>query len=152
MCCPLACAVQYALWSYGTDENMNSHQNKRLIVEAGQANFESEVMLAKQPVMVAFCAPWSRPCHILDLTLDKVATACAGRVKLVKVNADDNPELSMWYEIQSVPTLLYFVDGCLRARLVGTASKRAIISKLQAVAHGDNATSFTSSRDQEHNL
>jgi thioredoxin-like negative regulator of GroEL len=64
----------------------------------------------------------------LDSALDEVATACAGSVKVAWVNADDHPDLSMWYGIQSIPTLLYFVDGRLRARVVGTASKAAILS------------------------
>ena len=83
--------------------------------------------------MVAFWAPWSRPCHILDSVLDEVATACAGRVKVAKVNADDNPYLSMWYEIQSIPTLLFFMEGDVRAKIVGTASKEAILAELQVV-------------------
>jgi thioredoxin 1 len=52
-------------------------------------------------------------------------------VKIVKVNADDNPDLSLWYEVQSIPTLLYFVDGSIRAKVVGTASKEAILAKLE---------------------
>jgi thioredoxin 1 len=118
---------------------MNISQNKALTAKVGEANFKLEVLKSKQPVLVAFWAPWSRPCHILDSTLDEVATACAGRVKVAKVNADDNPDLGMWYEIQSVPTLLYFVGGTLRARVVGTASKEAILAKLQSASHGGDS-------------
>jgi thioredoxin 1 len=114
---------------------MNRNQDKAGIVEVGEANFELEVLKSDQPILVAFCAPWSRPCHILDSVLDEVAIACAGRVKVVKVNADDNPDLSMWYEVQSIPTLLYFVAGRLRAKMIGTASKEAILAKLQTVSH-----------------
>ena len=113
-------------------KNMNA--DKAQIVEIDESNFESEVLRSKQPVLVAFQAPWSRPCRILDSTLDEVVTACAGGVKVVKVNADNNPDLSMWYEIQSIPTLLYFFGGIIRARVVGTASKEAILAKLQAFA------------------
>ncbi len=98
-------------------------------VKIGEAEFKSEVLKAKQPVLVAFLAPWSRPCQVLDAILDEVAAAYGDTVKVVKVNADDNPDLSLWYEIQSVPTLLCFVKGALRAKLVGTASKEAILAK-----------------------
>lgn len=112
---------------------MNKKHDKAPIVEVGEASFDLEVLKSKQPVLVVFSAPWSRPCHILDAVLDEVAAACASRVKIVKINADDNPDLSLWYEIQSIPTLLYVADGSVRAKVVGTASKDAILSKLQTV-------------------
>ncbi len=110
---------------------MNVHDGKTLTVEVGEEKFEAEVLRSKEPVLVAFCAPWSRPCQILESVLEEVATACAGRAKVVKVNADDNPDLSLWYEIRSIPTLLYFVNGALHAKLVGTATKEAILAKFQ---------------------
>jgi thioredoxin 1 len=108
--------------------------NKSQIVEIGEANFESAVLKSKQPVLVAFCAPWSHPCHILNSVLNEVAAACAGIAKVARVNADDNPDLSLWYAIQSIPTLLYFVNGTVHAKVVGTASKEAILAKLQPVS------------------
>lgn len=120
---------------------MNADQDKRPGIEVGQANFDTEVLKSKQPVLVAFWAPWSHPCLVLDSVLGEVAAKCAGSVKVVKVNADDNPELSLWYGVQSIPTLLYFMAGNLRAKIVGTASEEAIISKLQAVCHGGDAKS-----------
>lgn len=100
-------------------------------VEIGEANFESEVLKSKQPVLVAFSAPWSQPCRIIKSVLDEVATACAGRVRFLKVNVDDHPDLGIWYDIQSIPTLLCFVSGKVCVRIVGTASKEAILSKLE---------------------
>jgi thioredoxin 1 len=102
--------------------------------KANGPNFESEVLNSKKPVLVAFGSPWSHPWRVFEITLNEVATECEGRAKVVKINADDNPDLSLWYDIQFIPTLLYFVGGCARARLVGTASKEAILSKLAAVA------------------
>lgn len=128
---------------------MNKNEDNALTVEVGEANFEAEVLRSRQPVLVAFWAPWSRPCHILDAALVEVAIACAGRVKVVKINADDNPDLSLLYDIQSIPTLLYFIEGNLRAKVVGTASKEAILSKLQPVSHGGEATSFTPNANKE---
>ncbi len=123
---------------------MDPTAGKAYIVHADEAGFESEVLKSKLPVLAAFWAPWSQPCKVLDSVLDEVATACAASVKIVKVNADDNPDLSLWYEIQSIPTLLVFVEGRVRAKVVGTASKDAILSRVQSVLqHGgppDTAT------------
>ena len=85
---------------------MDTKQNKPATVEVGEGNFQAEVLKSKQPVLVEFWAPWSRPCQILESVL------------------------SLWYEVQSIPTLLYFVDGNIRAKVVGTASKEAILTKL----------------------
>ena len=104
--------------------------------QVGEGNFQTEVLNSPLPVLVAFQTPWSRPCHVLNAALDEVAALCAGRVKVVRVNADDNPDLSVWYDIHSIPTLLYFAQGTLRATVVGTASKEAILARMQAVFPG----------------
>jgi thioredoxin 1 len=97
-------------------------------------NFAAEVLESKQPVLVEFWAPWSRPCQVLDSVLHELASAWAGNVKVVKVNADDSLDLSLWYDIQSIPTLLYFVRGTPCLRIVGTATKEAILAKLKPLS------------------
>jgi thioredoxin 1 len=129
---------------------MKMNQKKKPIIEIGEANFESEVLRWQQPVLVAFSAAWSRPCRILDSALEEVAAACAGREKVVRINADNNPDLSMVWNIQSIPTLLYFVDGNLRARIVGTASKEAILSKLRSVTDGVDSKTLYSDANNEN--
>ena len=134
---------------------MKTNPDSRPIIEIGEANFESEVLRWKQPVLVAFSAAWSRPCQILDSVVEEVAAACAGRVKVVKINADNNPDLSLVWKIQSIPTLLYFINGSLRARIVGTASKEAILSKLRSITDGGDSKSLTPDGNKEnehHNL
>jgi thioredoxin len=131
------------------------NQEKKPIIEIGEANFESEVLRWKQPVLVAFSAAWSRPCQILDSVLEEVAAACAGRFKVVRINADNNPELSLVWKIQSIPTLLCFADRNLRARIVGTASKEAILSKLRSVTEDGDSKALNSNANDEnehHNL
>jgi thioredoxin 1 len=110
---------------------MNSNQIEVPIVEIGEANFFSEVVQSKLPVLVGFLAPWSQPFQVLRPVLDEVLTAGAGSVKVVWVNAEDNPNLSRWYRIKSTPTLLYFVGGRPRARVVGTSNKEGILSQLK---------------------
>ena len=102
-------------------ENMNAPEGSMPVVVTG-LNFKEEVLDSRQPVLVEFWAPWSRPCQVLDSVLHELATDWAGKVKVVKVNADDCLDLSLWYEIQSVPTLVYFVRGHPRLRIVGTAT------------------------------
>ena len=110
---------------------MNLHQSA--IAEVDEANFGSVVLASEAPVLVAFLAPWSRPCQVLGSALDAVVAACAGKVKVVTINVDDNPDLGLVFEIQSIPTILYFVNGLACARIVGTASKKAILAKLKGL-------------------
>ena len=102
-----------------------------------QAAFQAEVLKSKQPVLVVFGAPWSRPCQVLDPILQELALDLDGNVKVVKVNADDSLDLSLCYDIQSVPTLLCFVEGKLHLRIVGTATKDAILARLKAAGFAD---------------
>jgi thioredoxin 1 len=102
-----------------------------------EAAFEAEVLKSKPPVLVVFGTPWSRPCQVLDPILQELARDWAGKVKVLKVNADDSLGLSLCYDIQSVPTLLYFVEGKLRVQIVGTATKDAILAKLKASGFAD---------------
>jgi thioredoxin 1 len=110
---------------------MNLNSSQMPAEPFDEIRFEAEVLRSKLPVLVAFYAPWSRPCQIILSSLDEVVAACSGWAKVMRINADDNPILSLSYAVQSIPTLLYFVDGHLRARIVGTASKEAILSQLQ---------------------
>ena len=125
---------------------MDLKQHNAPPVKVGEADFRSQVLKSRQPVLVAFLAPWSRPCQVLTTVLEEVATAYGEEVKVVKVNADDNPDLSLWYEIQSIPTLLYFVKGTLRARLVGTASKEAILAKFDTCLKGNGTITAENER------
>lgn len=118
-------------------ENMNVKENGASTVFLGEANFEAEVLLSKQPVLVAFLARWSRPCQVLDLVLQELSSALAGKVKVVRVNADESLDLSLVYDIQSIPTLLCFVEGKPCLRIVGTATKHAILAKLNPFAWQD---------------
>ncbi len=100
-------------------------------IEIKEANFEREVLQSTQPVLVDFWAQWCGPCKMLAPLLDEIAVEQNGRAKVVKVNVDESPMLAQRYNIQSIPTLLYFAGGEVRDRTVGAVSKQSIISKLE---------------------
>jgi len=106
----------------------------RSISEINELDFEAEVLKSRQPVLVNFCAGWSQRCRMLAGVLDEVASECKGWAKVVMVNSDDNPHLGIWYGIHSIPTLLCFVNGEVGAKIVGTASKEAILAQLKPLA------------------
>ena len=119
------------------------------MLEVGNTNFESEVLGSKQPVLVVFWAPWSRACRVLWPVLNQIMKTSSGGVKFVKINSDENLDLSLWYGIHSIPVLLYFVDGVARARITGTASKEAILARLESVT-SNNDSSTHSEPSNEH--
>jgi thioredoxin 1 len=112
---------------------MNRTDSSSAPIQLDGSGFRSEVLQSTAPVLVAFSTSWSRPCAILGPVLDEVASECSGKLKVVRVNADANPDLSLQYDVRSVPTLLYFVRGSVRATIVGTVTKEAILSKLESV-------------------
>lgn len=114
-----------------TTENSSTGEPQAQPDQITENSFEAEVLHSNQPVLVHFWTPWSRPCQIFDPILKDFAAAWAGKAKVVKVNADDSLELSLTYDIHSIPTLLYFVEGQPRVRIVGTATKEAILAKLK---------------------
>ncbi len=116
---------------------MKTSENIIRNLGSAAASFEAEVIKSRKPVLVAFGAPWSRPCQILNPILQELAREWAGKVKVVNVNADDSLDLSLRYDIQSIPTLLYLVKGKLRVQIVGTATKDAIIAKLKTSGFAD---------------
>ena len=126
---PHGTGCAYSLIMLKNTENLNT-QNEALPLIA-PADFKAEVLESKQPVLVGFWTAWSRPCQVFDTVLQELAGAYAGKIKVVKVDADNSLDLSLWYDIQSVPTLLYFVRGNPCLRIVGTASKEAILAKLK---------------------
>lgn len=131
---PSGMAVARLMLTAATVDKMNFSRAMAGVLDLPRGGFEQEVLRSPQPVLVVFEAPWSRPCRIFDRVLGEVAREGGVGLKVVRVNADDDPELSIWYEVQSVPTLLYFVNGLLSARFVGTASKAAVLAKLREVA------------------
>ena len=109
-------------------------------IEINEANFEREVLQSPLPVVVDFWAEWCGPCKMLAPALDEVAVAEQGRAVVAKVNVDENPNLALRFNIQSIPALLYFSGGELRDQTIGVVSKKTILSKLAALRPEPAAT------------
>jgi thioredoxin 1 len=83
------------------------------------STFEKDVLNASTPVLVDFWAAWCGPCRMIAPTLDEVAREMTGKVSIVKVNVDENPETPTIYQVRSIPTLMLFKDGKVLSTLVG---------------------------------
>ncbi|GIW93486.1 MAG: thioredoxin [Pirellulaceae bacterium] len=92
-------------------------------IEFTDANFSSEVLQSDVPVLVDFWAPWCGPCRQIAPTIEALAEENAGKVKVGKVNVDDNPQIAQQYGISSIPTLLFFKGGQVVQRFVGLQPK-----------------------------
>src|ERR1700729_1216506 len=97
------------------------------------SNFQAEVIDASntQPVMVDFWADWCRPCHMLSPTVSEIATDYAGKLKVVKLNVDENVNSAGRFNIRGIPTLLIFKGGQVADQLVGAVPKDQIVKVLQ---------------------
>jgi thioredoxin 1 len=93
------------------------------IVHITDDNFESEVLQSGEPVLVDYWAEWCGPCKMIAPVLDEIATEYEGRVKIAKLNIDDNPNTPPRYGIRGIPTLMLFKDGEVEATKVGAVSK-----------------------------
>jgi thioredoxin len=110
------------------------------VQEINEPEFEIEVLRCPQPVLVGFLTGWSKPCALVEPVLDEVAQACNGNAKIFKVDVDDNPDLGTIYGVQSIPMLIFFLNGTVRAKIVGMASPKAILAKLDSLKPEDIST------------
>lgn len=94
--------------------------------------FDNEVLDSDRPVLVDFWADWCHPCHLIDPHVKAIAAENADRLKVVKLNLDENPQSAGRFGVMSIPTLLLFIDGVEKARLVGARPKEAIFSQISS--------------------
>jgi thioredoxin 1 len=100
-------------------------------LEVTDSTFATEVEQSSTPVLVDFWAPWCGPCLNLAPTVEQIAESEAARLKVVKLNVDENSETATRYQVMSIPTLILFKNGQQAERLVRTNSKSAIMGQLE---------------------
>lgn len=97
----------------------------------GEASFQEEVLDSTLPVLVDFTAVWCGPCKMLDPIVKQLADDWSGKVKVVKLDVDDNPGLAMTYQVMGVPTLMLFVNGQPSERVTGYQPKDRLVARFQ---------------------
>lgn len=99
-------------------------------------SFEKEVLQSPFPVLVDFWAPWCGPCRMLAPIVEELAKEYAGKVKVGKLNTDDNPNAATRFNISAIPTMLFFKGGKLAHQMVGVQSKAEIRKQLDQLVSG----------------
>ena len=100
-------------------------------VAVTEQNFEAEVLQSKVPVLVDFWAAWCGPCRAIAPALEEIATEYSGKLKVVKVDVDENQEISIKYDVRSIPTLMLFKNGQVMEKLIGAYPKPKLVSTIQ---------------------
>lgn len=95
-----------------------------------ESTFDEEVGSADEVVLVDFWAEWCGPCKMIAPILEEIATEHAGKVKIAKVNVDDNPDLARRFDVMSIPTLIVFKDGEPQKRMIGAKGKGQLVEEL----------------------
>ena len=96
------------------------------VPKVSDADFEATVLKSAEPVVVDFWAEWCGPCRMIAPALEEIAGTLDGKVKIVKLNVDENPQTAAKYGIQSIPTLMIFKNGQMASRQIGAAPKQKL--------------------------
>lgn len=94
------------------------------------SNFETEVLQAKQPVLLDFWAAWCSPCQMQGPIIEDVARAIGAKARVAKLNVDENPKIAQKYGIMSIPTLVIFKNGTVVKQMIGVQSKETLLREL----------------------
>ena len=100
------------------------------ISHVADSEFEAQVIRAPLPVLVDFWAPWCGPCKAIAPVLEELAREYDGRLKVVKINVDENPETPSRYGVRGIPNLMIFREGALSGQIVGAAPKARLAGEI----------------------
>jgi thioredoxin 1 len=96
------------------------------------ATFDEVVNSATEPVLVDFWAEWCGPCKMIAPVLQEIATEHPGKIRIAKLNVDDNPDIARRFGVMSIPTMIVFRDGSEAARIIGAKGKGQLLEELSA--------------------
>ena len=99
------------------------------LINVTEDTFQTEVIDSPKPVLVDFSAVWCGPCKMLDPIIKQLAGEWDGKVKVVKIDADQNPNILMQYSVLGIPTLLFFKGGEIKERITGYMPKDKLVAK-----------------------
>lgn len=99
------------------------------LINVTEDTFQAEVLDSSEPVLVDFSAVWCGPCKMLDPIVKQLAGEWDGKVKVVKIDADQNPNILMQYSVLGIPTLLFFKEGEIKERITGYLPKDKLVAK-----------------------
>jgi thioredoxin 1 len=105
--------------------------NNSVITHVATKSWDTEVLKSDLPVMVDFWAEWCGPCRMVGPAVEQVGKIMAGKIKVAKLNVDENQEIAMKYGIQSIPSLLLFKEGKEIGRTIGAAPKEAYLKFIE---------------------
>src|SRR5215470_2907532 len=97
------------------------------MLELTEENFEQQVLKSDQPVLIDFWAPWCAPCRAIAPAVEELARDYAGRLKVVKMNVDDNPRTPTRYGVRGIPNLIVFQNGEVKEQIVGAVPKAQLV-------------------------
>ncbi len=102
-------------------------------INVSDKDFDLEVLQSKKPVFVDFWAPWCAPCKMVGPIIEEIAEEYSEKLKVCKMNVDDNPDSTLKYEVRSIPTFIIFKDGKEVSRSSGATSKNAMVGFFQDI-------------------
>lgn len=97
------------------------------------SNFEQEVNSSQLPILVDFWAPWCGPCKMVSPAISEIAEEMKNKLRMAKVNVDENPQSSSKYQVFSIPSLKIFKEGKIIGEIVGAAPKQMIVDKINRI-------------------
>ena len=100
------------------------------VQDVTESDFKNEVLDADKPVLVDFTAVWCQPCRMVDPIVKQLAQDWDGKVKVVKLDADENPNILMQYGVMGIPTLMLFKSGQVKERVTGYQPKDKLVTKI----------------------
>ncbi|MFB3062605.1 MAG: thioredoxin [Candidatus Binatia bacterium] len=103
------------------------------VIQVEDANFDTDVVGSQVPVLVDFWAPWCGPCRTIAPIVETLAKEYEGKLKVAKINVDDNPLTPSRYGVRGIPNLMIFKDGTVKEQIVGAASKSRLVQAIENV-------------------